>query len=126
MKKEESVNVLGQALEMCGDQPMTGYYRDSYCNTCAEDLGSHTVCAQMTQLFLDFSKAKGNDLSTPMPQFGFDGLKEGDAWCLCAGRWLEAYESGAAPLVYIQRTHTRALDIIPLDTLKKFAVDLDK
>lgn len=125
MKKEESVNVLGEPLEMCGDMPMTGYYRDSFCNTCAEDLGSHTVCAQMTQLFLDFSKAKGNDLSTPMPQFGFEGLKEGDAWCLCAGRWLEAYESGAAPLVYIQRTHTRALDIIPLEALKKFAVDLD-
>ena len=125
MKKEESVNILGEPLEMCGDQPMTGYYRDSYCNTCAEDLGSHTVCVQMTQLFLDFSKAKGNDLSTPVPQFGFEGLKEGDAWCLCAGRWFEAYESGAAPLVYAQRTHTRALDIIPLDVLKKFAVDLD-
>jgi len=125
MKKEESVNVLGEPLDMCGDMPMTGYYRDSYCNTCAEDLGSHTVCAQITQLFLDFSKAKGNDLSTPMPQYGFEGLKEGDAWCLCAGRWLEAYESGAAPLVYVQRTHQRALDIIPLETLNKFAVDLN-
>ena len=125
MKKEESVNVLGEPLEMCGDMPMTGYYRDSYCNTCTEDLGSHTVCAQITQLFLDFSKAKGNDLSTPMPQYGFEGLKEGDAWCLCAGRWLEAYESGAAPLVYVQRTHQRAMDIIPLETLNKFAVDLN-
>lgn len=125
MKKEESVNVFGEPLDMCGDMPMTGYYRDSYCNTCAEDQGSHTVCAQITQLFLDFSKAKGNDLSTPMPQYGFEGLKEGDAWCLCAARWLEAYESGAAPLVYVKRTHQRALDIIPLDTLNKFAVDLN-
>ncbi len=125
MKKEESINVFGEPLEMCGDMPMTGYYRDSYCNTCAEDLGSHTVCAQITQLFLDFSKAKGNDLSTPMPQYGFEGLKEGDTWCLCAARWHEAYESGAAPLVHVKRTHQRALDIIPLDILNKFAVDLD-
>ncbi len=124
MKKEESINVYGDPLEMCGDQPMTGYYRDSYCNTCNEDLGSHTVCAEITTLFLEYSKAKGNDLSTPAPQFGFAGLKAGDAWCLCAARWNEAYESGAAPLVYLDRTHKRALEIIPLDTLKKFAVDL--
>ena len=124
MKKDESINVYGDPLEMCGDQPMTGYYRDSYCNTCNEDLGSHTVCAEITTLFLEYSKAKGNDLSTPAPQFGFAGLKEGDAWCLCAARWNEAYESGAAPLVYLDRTHKRALEIIPLDTLKKFAVDL--
>jgi len=122
MKKDESINVLGDPLEMCGDQPMTGYYRDSYCNTCDEDFGSHTVCAEITQLFLDYSKAKGNDLSTPAPQFGFEGLKEGDSWCLCASRWLEAYESGAAPLVYLQRTHERALEIIPLATLQKFSV----
>lgn len=122
MKKDESVNVFGDPLEMCGDQPMTGYYRDSYCNTCNEDTGSHTVCAEMTQLFLDYSKAKGNDLSTPAPQFGFAGLNAGDSWCLCAARWFEAYESGAAPLVYLDRTHQRALDIIPLETLEKFAV----
>lgn len=124
MKKDESINVYGDPLEMCGDQPMTGYYRDSYCNTCNEDLGSHTVCAEITTLFLEYSKAKGNDLSTPAPQFGFAGLKAGDAWCLCAARWNEAYESGAAPLVYLDRTHKRALEIIPLDTLKKFAVVL--
>lgn len=123
MKKDESINVFGEPLDMCGDQPMTGYYRDSYCNTCNEDLGSHTVCAEITQLFLDYSKAKGNDLSTPAPQYGFAGLKEGDAWCLCAARWLEAYESGAAPLVFLQRTHKRALEIIPFDTLKQFAVE---
>ena len=122
MKKDESINVYGDPLEMCGDQPMTGYYRDSYCNTCNEDLGSHTVCAEITTLFLEYSKAKGNDLSTPAPQFGFAGLKAGDAWCLCAARWNEAYESGAAPLIYLDRTHKRALEIIPLDTLKKFAV----
>ncbi len=122
MKKDESINVYGDPLEMCGDQPMTGYYRDSYCNTCNEDLGSHTVCAEITTLFLEYSKAKGNDLSTPAPQFGFAGLKAGDAWCLCAARWNEAYESGAAPLVYLDRTHKRALEIIPLNTLKKFAV----
>jgi len=123
MKKDESINVFGDPLEMCGDQPMTGYYRDSYCNTCSEDFGSHTVCAEITQLFLDFSKAKGNDLSTPAPQYGFEGLKEGDTWCLCASRWLEAYESGAAPMVKLQRTHQRALEIVPLDTLKLFATD---
>ena len=124
MKKDESINVYGDPLEMCGDLPMTGFYRDSYCNTCNEDIGSHTVCTEITQLFLDYSKAKGNDLSTPAPQFGFQGLKPGDAWCLCASRWHEAYESGAAPLVYLDRTHQRALEIIPLDTLKKYAVDL--
>ena len=123
MKKDESINVFGEPLTMCGDQPMTGYYRDSYCNTCNEDFGSHTVCAEITKLFLDYSKAKGNDLSTPMPQYGFEGLKEGDAWCLCAGRWLEAYDSGAAPLVFLQRTHQRALEIIPLHVLEKFAVN---
>ena len=124
MKKDESISVLGEPLEMCGDQPMTGFFRDSYCNTCDEDLGSHTVCVEITQLFLDFSKAKGNDLSSPAPQFGFQGLQEGDAWCLCAARWFEAYESGAAPLVYMQRTHIRALDIVPFEVLKQYAVDL--
>lgn len=122
MKKDESINLFGEPLEMCGDQPMTGYYRDSYCNTCSEDLGSHTVCTEITTLFLEYSKAKGNDLSTPAPQFGFAGLKAGDAWCLCASRWHEAYENGAAPLVYLERTHQRALEIIPLDILKNFAV----
>lgn len=122
MKKDESINVYGDSLEMCGDQPMTGFYRDSYCNTCNEDMGSHTVCAEMTSLFLEYSKAKGNDLSTPAPQYGFEGLKAGDVWCLCASRWFEAYESGAAPLVFLDRTHQRALEIIPLDILKKYSV----
>jgi len=121
MQKDESINVFGKPLEMCGDMPMTGFYRDSYCNTCADDIGSHTVCTEITSLFLDFSKAKGNDLSTPAPQFGFAGLKAGDSWCLCASRWLEAYEAGAAPRVHLDRTHKRALDIIPLELLEQFS-----
>ncbi len=125
MEKDESVSVLGEPLDMCGDQPITGFYRDSYCNTCDEDVGSHTVCVETSKLFLDYSKAKGNDLSTPAPQFGFDGLSAGDSWCLCAARWLEAYNDGAAPRVYLSRTHQRALEIIPLDILKQYATDLN-
>ncbi|GAA0400524.1 DUF2237 domain-containing protein [Cocleimonas flava] len=125
MQKDESVSVLGEPLDMCGDAPMTGFYRDSYCNTCDEDVGSHTVCVETSKLFLDYSKAKGNDLSTPAPQFGFAGLTPGDSWCLCAARWLEAYNDGAAPRVFLSRTHKRALDIIPLDILKQYATDLN-
>jgi hypothetical protein len=125
MQKNESVSVLGEPLEMCGDDPMTGFYRDSYCNTCDEDIGSHTVCVDVHNLFLEYSKAKGNDLSTPAPQFGFEGLQAGDCWCLCAARWLEAYEDGAAPRVYLNRTHKRALEIVPFEILKKYAVDLN-
>ncbi len=110
---------------MCGDSPMTGFYRDSYCNTCDEDIGSHTVCIETSKLFLDYSKAKGNDLSTPAPQFGFAGLTPGDSWCLCAARWLEAYNDGAAPRVFLKRTHKRALEIIPLDIIKQYATDLN-
>ncbi len=125
MQKDESVSVLGEPLDMCGDNPMTGFYRDSYCNTCDEDIGSHTVCIETSKLFLDYSKAKGNDLSTPAPQFGFAGLTPGDSWCLCAARWLEAYNDGAAPRVFLNRTHQRALEIIPLDILKQYATDLN-
>ena len=125
MQKDESVSVLGEALDMCGDQPMTGFYRDSYCNTCDEDVGSHTVCVEISKLFLEYSKAKGNDLSTPVPQFGFAGLSAGNSWCLCAARWLEAYNDGAAPRVFLNRTHKRALEIIPLDILKQYATDLN-
>jgi uncharacterized protein (DUF2237 family) len=125
MTKDESVNVLGEPLELCGDKPVTGFFRDSHCNTCAEDFGSHTVCIQASKVFLEYSKSKGNDLSTPQPQFGFEGLKAGDGWCLCAARWLEAYEEGAAPRVFLSRTHQHALDIIPLALLKKLATDLN-
>jgi len=125
MIKDESISVLGEPLELCGDNPVTGFFRDSHCNTCEEDHGSHTVCIQASKVFLAYSKEKGNDLSTPMPQYGFEGLKAGDGWCLCAARWLEAYEDDAAPRVFLSRTHQRALEIVPLDLLKKFATDLN-
>ena len=125
MEMDESVNVLGEPLVLCGERPITGFFRDGNCNTCKEDVGSHTVCIEATQEFLEFSRFKGNDLSTPMPQHGFEGLKPGDSWCLCAARWLEAYKSNMAPRVHIMRTHINALDIVPLELLKKYAVDLN-
>ena len=120
----EPLNVFGEPLDSCNQHPATGFYRDGACNTCEQDIGSHTVCAEMTEAFLDYSRFKGNDLSTPMPEFGFPGLKPGDAWCLCAARWLEAYEDGMAPRVYLMRTHQKALDTVPLELLKKHAADL--
>lgn len=123
--KEESVNVFGEALESCSENPMTGFFRDGCCNTSAQDAGSHTVCVALTQEFLEYSRFRGNDLSTPMPQYGFPGLQPGDLWCLCAARWLEAYHHGMAPKVHLRRTHRRALDIVPLDVLRKYAVDLN-
>ena len=110
-------NLLGQDLIPCSTDPMTGWYRDGCCNTDAMDQGSHTVCALMTEEFLRFSKAQGNDLSTPRPEFGFPGLKPGDYWCLCASRWAEAYAAGKAPKVKLAATHERALDIISLESL---------
>ena len=100
---------------------MTGYFRDGFCNTCPSDVGSHTVCAEVTEDFLEYTKQKGNDLSTPMPAYGFPGLKPGDGWCLCAARWLEAQRAGHAPNVRLHSTHANALDTIPLDTLKQYA-----
>ena len=117
-------NVLGEPLEDCSIKPMTGFFRDGCCNTSAEDVGSHTVCAVMTATFLEFSKARGNDLSTPMPQFGFPGLKPGERWCLCAPRWQEAFEAGQAPRVVLRATHEGALEHCTLADLKRFAVDL--
>jgi hypothetical protein len=125
MEIDESVNVLGEPLEMCGDNPMTGFFRDAKCNTCQEDVGSHTVCIEASQQFLEFSRFRGNDLSTPIPEYGFEGLKPGDSWCLCAARWMEAYEHNMAPRVHLMKTHKRALEIIPFEILKKFAVDLN-
>lgn len=122
--RRASRNVFGDALVPCSLDPVTGFYRDGCCNTGAEDIGSHTVCAVVTAEFLAFSKARGNDLSTPMPQFGFAGLKPGDRWCLCAPRWQEAFAAGAAPRVALQATHEGALDYCSLDDLKRFAVDL--
>lgn len=122
---DEPVNVLGEPMVLCGEHPLTGFFRDGVCNTCKEDVGSHTVCIEATEEFLEYSRSKGNDLSTPMPEHGFDGLKPGDSWCLCAARWLEAYRSNMAPRVHITRTHINALDIVPLELLKKYAVDLN-
>ncbi|MCK5943637.1 MAG: DUF2237 domain-containing protein [Planctomycetes bacterium] len=115
-------NVLGTELKTCGTEPVTGFFRDGCCNTSDEDLGVHTVCAEMTEEFLHFSKEAGNDLSTPRPEFGFAGLKEGDRWCLCAARWAEAAEAGKAPRVVLESTHERTLDIVPLAALRQHAI----
>lgn len=125
MEMDEEVNVLGEPLQSCSEKPLTGFFRDGKCNTCAEDAGSHTVCIQASQKFLEYSRFKGNDLSTPMPEYGFDGVKPGDSWCLCAARWLEAYESGMAPRVHLMRTHKRALEVVTLEKLRSYAVDLN-
>ena len=121
---DRRINVLGGKLRICGTDPVTGYYRDGVCNTCKEDFGSHTVCVEVTKEFLDYSKSQGNDLSTPMPMYGFPGLYPGDSWCLCASRWLEAEKSGMAPKVHLQSTHLRALEIIPMELLKKYEADI--
>jgi uncharacterized protein (DUF2237 family) len=115
-------NILAGPLQTCSMNPMTGFTRNGCCSTGPEDLGSHTVCAVMTAAFLAFSKSRGNDLSTPRPEWNFPGLKPGDRWCLCAARWLEAYEAGMAPKVNLHATHERALDIVPLDALKEHAL----
>ena len=125
MKMDDSINVLGEPLDLCGDKPVTGFFRDSKCNTCEEALGLHTVCAVVTREFLEYSRKKGNDLSTPVPEFGFEGLKPGDSWCLCAARWLEAHEEGMAPKVHLTRTHQRTLEVVPVEILKQYAADLN-
>ena len=117
-------NVLGEKLETCGTEPLTGYFRDGSCASDESDIGSHTVCAKVTKEFLEFSKSMGNDLTTPRPELGFDGLKEGDSWCLCANRWLEAYQSGAAPKVKLKSTNMKSLEVIDIDVLKSYAIDL--
>jgi uncharacterized protein len=117
-------NVLGGPLDICSISPITGFYRDGCCNTGLEDVGSHTVCAMMTDAFLEFSKARGNDLSTPVPELGFRGLKAGDRWCLCAPRWQEAFEANCAPRVVLRATHEGALAYCSLAELKRFAIDL--
>ena len=122
--RRPSINVLGGTLESCSENPVTGFFRNGCCDTSAEDFGSHTVCVVMTAEFLAFSKQAGNDLSTPMPQYGFAGLKPGDKWCLCAPRWQEAFEAGSAPRVALRATHQDALAYCTLDDLKRFAVDL--
>ena len=123
-RRSAPLNVLGDRLDVCSMTPKTGFLRDGCCNTGPEDVGSHTVCVVMTAAFLEFSKSRGNDLSTPMPQFGFPGLRPGDRWCLCAPRWHEALEAGYAPRVVLRATHERALDYCSLADLKRFALDL--
>ncbi len=122
---EKQKNVFGEEIESCCENPITGFFRDGFCNTDERDEGVHTVCVSMTKDFLEFSKARGNDLSTPRPEFNFPGVNEGDSWCLCAERWAEAYESNMAPKLYIKKTNIRTLDIVPLELLKKFAIDLN-
>jgi uncharacterized protein (DUF2237 family) len=121
---DAKLNVLGEPLLPCSDNPVTGFFRDGCCNTSKEDIGMHVVCVRVTREFLEFSRFRGNDLSTPMPEFGFPGLKPGDQWCLCAARWQEALEAGAAPRVVLQATHAAALKVVRLEDLKKYALDL--
>ncbi len=118
-----SLNVFGEPLIACSTSPLTGFYRNGCCDTGPDDRGLHTVCAVMTEEFLSFSREMGNDLSTPMPQYGFPGLQAGDRWCLCALRWLEAYENGMAPQVVLEATHQLVLEFLPFEELKKFQVE---
>lgn len=121
---EAKLNVLGEPLVPCSNEPLTGFFRDGCCNTSPEDFGLHAVCVRVTAEFLEFSRSKGNDLITPHPEFGFPGLKAGDQWCLCAARWQEALESNVAPRVLLQATHAAALRVVKLKDLKKYAIDL--
>ena len=124
-KKQQSLNVFDEPLLPCSHNPSTGYFRDGHCNTCEEDAGSHTVCIEASKEFLEFSRFRGNDLSTAIPKYGFQGVKAGDYWCLCATRWQEAFDAGMAPKVFLARTHKRALELIPLERLKEYALDLN-
>ena len=125
MKIDESVNVFGEKLLLCGDDPITGFFRDGVCNTCKDDMGSHTICVEASQDFLDYSRSRGNDLTTPIPEYNFPGVKAGDSWCLCAARWLESQKNNMAPRIHLTRTHIKALEIVPFELLKKYAVDLN-
>ncbi|HIE78774.1 MAG TPA: DUF2237 domain-containing protein [Candidatus Thioglobus sp.] len=125
MEVYESLNVFGEPLESCSENPVTGFLRDGCCNTGDTDIGSHTVCIEVTKDFLEYSRFIGNDLSTPIPDFDFPGLKPGDRWCLCAHRWLEAYKQDMAPKVLLIKTHQKALEIVPVELLKAYAVDLN-
>jgi len=119
---DRPVNVLGGELLLCSDEPLTGYFRDGYCNTCDGDLGLHTVCAIMTAEFLAFSKYVGNDLTTPRPEWDFPGLRPGDQWCVVAGRFLQAHDEGCAPKIRLEATHIRALEVVSLEILRQHAI----
>jgi len=116
-------NVLGSNLEICCEDPVTGFYRNGKCDTSSEDQGMHTVCVEITNDFLTFSKATGNDLTTPHKLSGFKGLKEGDRWCICLSRWVEAYEAGKAPKIYLKSTHISTIEFIESKVLNEFAID---
>ena len=122
---DTQLNVLGEPLQSCCTDPMTGFYRSGSCETGPQDFGAHVVCAEVNADFLAFSRSRGNDLSTPQPDFGFPGLKPGDRWCLCAARWVEALEAGFAPPVKLTATHKRVLDFISFEVLKQHALDLN-
>jgi uncharacterized protein len=123
MAARDDCNVLGGPLEVCSIEPRTGFFRDGSCNTGPDDVGLHVVCAQMTAEFLAYSRAHGNDLTTPVPEFGFPGLRPGDRWCLCAGRWREARDDGVAPPVILAATHEETLAVVSLDDLRRHALD---
>ena len=122
---DPEINVLGEALQPCSMRPLTGYARSGSCQTGPQDLGSHTVCAQVTTEFLEYSRARGNDLTTAVPEYDFPGLKPGDRWCLCAARWLEALKAGVAPPVLLSATHAKAGKVVDLNSLKQYALDLN-
>ena len=123
--RDPDTNVVGGTLQECSTEPLTGFFRDGCCATGPEDVGSHTVCAILSEEFLEFSRRAGNDLSTPQPQWGFPGLRGGERWCLCASRWLEAHDAGSAPPVVLAATHERALEVIPIELLLEHAVEPD-
>jgi uncharacterized protein len=122
MAKSPQKNVLGGELKTCSERPLTGFFRDGCCHTSADDAGAHTVCVQVTEQFLTYSKLAGNDLSTPRPEFAFPGLKAGDQWCVCAARWAEALAANAAPRVVLEATHERTLEYVPLAALLEHAI----
>lgn len=125
IKTETPLNVLDEPLSVCSENPLTGFFRDGCCNTNDDDVSSHTICVEVSKTFLEYSRFKGNDLTTPAPEFGFPGLNDGDRWCLCAQRWLEAYNEKMAPRVHLMSTHKKSLEIVPLNLLKQFAIDLN-
>ncbi len=126
MARDPDTNVVGGTLLECSADPLTGFFRDGCCATGPEDAGSHTVCAIVSEEFLEFSRRAGNDLSTPQPQFGFPGLQDGDRWCVCAARWLEAHRAGVAPPVVLAATHERSLEVVPIELLVESAVEPDE